>query len=323
VSVTPLTPATRAWLPSFLILAIIWGSSFVFIKVGLDGLAPVYIALGRAAAGAVTLLVLMLVLRQRLPRGWRVWAHLTFIGVVGVAIPFSLFGYGEERIPSLLAGIWNATTPLVALPMAVYAFRTEKMTVRRGAGLGLGFLGVLVILGVWHGVGGAGLIGQAMCFAAACCYGISIPYTRRFLVGGAVTGTSLAFGQLVTSTVVLAVVAPFIAGPPPALTSLSPAVVGSVLALGALGTGIAFALNFRVIRLAGATVSASVTYVVPVFATLEGALLLGERLTWYQPVGAVVVLAGVAIAQGTKTLRLPWLRRGWRPTPAGDPQTTS
>ena len=159
------------------------------------------------------------------------------------------------------------------------------MTVRRAAGLVLGFLGVLTILGVWHGFGGASLTGQLMCFGAACCYGVAIPYRAASWPAWPSPARRLAAGQLMTATAVLAVAAPLIAGPPPPLSSLSPACSASVLALGALGTGIAFALNFRIIRLAGATTSASVTYVVPVFATLEGILLLHERLAWYQPVG--------------------------------------
>src|SRR4051812_35138217 len=162
-------------------LAVIWGSSFLFIKVGVSELPPLYVALGRVASGAAVLLAVVLITRDRLPSTARVWAHNAVVGVVGVAAPFTLFGYGEQRIPSLLAGIWNSTTPLVVLPMAVVVFRIERMTVRRVVGLGLGFVGALVILGVWQGVGPTSLAGQLMCLAAACCYGISIPYTRKFL----------------------------------------------------------------------------------------------------------------------------------------------
>jgi drug/metabolite transporter (DMT)-like permease len=100
------------------------------------------------------------------------------------------------------------------------------------------------------------------------------------------------------------VLAPLLAGLPPAPGSLSLDVVGSVLALGALGTGIAFALNFTVIRLAGATTSASVTYLVPVCATVLGVLVLHEKLSWYEPVGALIVLIGVAVSQGFPPGRL-------------------
>jgi drug/metabolite transporter (DMT)-like permease len=299
--------ANRSWVPPFVLLAMIWGSSFLFIKVGVRELHPLYVTLGRVAAGALVLLVVLLVTRGRLPRDPRLWGHLAVVAAASNAVPFTLFGYGEQRISSVLAGIWNATTPLVALPLAVLAFGIEKMTARRAVGVGLGFLGVLVLLGVWRGVGGAELTGQLMCFGAAACYGFGIPYQRRFVTARSESAVALAATQLLLATAQLAVVAPLVAGAPPVPTDLSAEVVGSVLALGALGTGLAFVLMFRVIRAAGATTAATVTYVIPLFATLIGVVGLGEHLSWYEPVGGLVVLAGVAVSQDV--LRRPGLRR--------------
>ncbi|MGI5212856.1 DMT family transporter [Plantactinospora sp. CA-290183] len=295
---TPDSTGLRAWLPGYLALAAIWGSSFLFIKVGIRELHPLYLTLGRVVAGALVLLVVLAVLRDRLPRDPVLWLHLAVISAVGVVVPFTLFGYGEQRVSSMLAGIWNATTPLMVLPLAVLVFRTERMTLRRGLGMGLGFVGVLVVLGVWRGVGGAQLTGQLMCLAAAACYGISIPYQKRFVAGRPESGVALSAGQLLMATAQLAVVAPLVAGAPPVPTRLSAEVLGSVLALGALGTGLAFVINMRNVRLAGASTASTVTYVIPIFAVVIGVLALDEHLAWYQPVGAVIVLAGVAVSQG-------------------------
>jgi drug/metabolite transporter (DMT)-like permease len=300
-----------AWLPSFLALAAIWGTSFLFIKVGVRELHPLWLTFARVAAGTATLLVVLAVTRDRLPRDPRLWAHVFVVAALGVSVPFTLFGFGEQRVSSVLAGIWNAATPLVALPLAV--FRTEALTRRRAVGLATGFAGVLVVLGVWRGVGGTQLTGQLMCFGAAMCYAVAIPYQKKFVASSASSGVALATMQLLLALAQLIVVAPLLAGAPPAPLSLSLPVVLCVLALGALGTGLAFVLNLRVIRVAGASTSASVTYLMPVIATLVGVSILGEHLQWNQPVGAAVVLAGVAISQGALSRRPP------PPDPAPEP----
>jgi drug/metabolite transporter (DMT)-like permease len=288
----------RQWLPGLLVLAAIWGSSFLFIKVGVRELHPAYVTLGRVSSGALALLVAVLVLRDRLPRSPRVWLHLNVVAIVGVVLPFTLFGYGEQRISSVLAGIWNAATPLVVLPVAALVFRTERFTARKVAGLLLGFVGVLVVLGVWQGVGGSHLTGQLMCFGAAVCYGVAIPYQKRFVAGEASSGLALSAGQLLVGTVQIALVAPLLGGAPPNPASIPAAAIASVLALGVLGTGLAFLINLRNIRLAGASTASMVTYLIPLFATVVGILVLREGLAWYQPVGAVIVLVGVAVSQG-------------------------
>lgn len=301
----PDTPALRAWLPGFIALAAIWGTSFLLIKVGVRELHPLWLTFARVAAGAVTLLVILALTRDRLPRDRRLWGHLVVVAALGVTVPFTLFGYGEQRVSSVLAGIWNAATPLVALPLAALVFRTELFTRRRAVGVTIGFAGVLMVLGVWRGVGGTELTGQLMCFGAAMCYAVAIPYQKKFVAGRAGSGVSIAAAQLLMALAQLGLAAPLLAGAPPRVTGLSADVVLCVLALGALGTGVAFVLNFRIIRLAGASTSASVTYLMPVVATVVGVTVLGEQLRWYQPVGAIVILTGVAVSQGVFSRRRP------------------
>jgi drug/metabolite transporter (DMT)-like permease len=301
---TPDKAPVRAWLPVMLALAAIWGCSFLFISVGVRELPPLYLALGRVIAGSVVLLAILVMKREALPRDPRMWAHSFVAGAIGSAIPWTLFGYGEERIPSLLAGIWNGITPLIVLPIAVLIFRTEVFSAQRGLGLLIGFTGMLVVLGAWRVDSGADLVGQGLCMLAAVFYGLAIPYQKRFLAGTTASGTALSAMLLLCATVQLAVVAPIVTGQaPPAPWSLSIEVVLSVLALGALGSGLAFVLNMRNIRLIGASRSSMVTYLMPVFSILVGVIVLHEHITWYQPVGGLIVLLGVAVSQGL--LRLP------------------
>ena len=296
---TPDKAPLQAWLPTMLTLAAIWGCSFLFISVGVRELPPLYLALGRVLAGSVVLLAILAVKRDSLPRDPRLWAHSFVLGAIGSAIPWTLFGYGEQRIPSLLAGIWNGITPLIVLPIAVLIFRTETFSLQRVLGLVIGFAGMLVVLGAWHVQAGADLTGQALCMLAAVFYGLAIPYQKRFIAGTTLSGTALSASLLLCATVQLAIVAPIVTRQaPPVPWSLSIEVLLSVVALGALGSGLAFVLSLRNIRLIGASRSSMVTYLMPVFSILVGVIVLHEHITWYQPVGGLVVLLGVAVSQG-------------------------
>lgn len=289
-----------------MLLAAIWGSSFLFIKVGDAALRPVQVTLGRMVCGAATLLIILAARREGLPRAPRVWGHLAMAALLLNALPFTLFAYGELHTTSVLAGIWNATTPLFAFPLAVLMLREERPSAARAAGLVLGFLGVLVVLGVWQGFGGQALVGNLACLAAAVSYGVGFPYTRKYLAGRPESSIALAAGQLLSGTAEMALVTPVAGGLPATLPPVL--VIASVAALGVLGTGIAYILNYGLIRDAGATVASTVTYIIPLFATVEGGIVLREPLTWYEPIGAAIVILGVAASQG----RVRLARRGGR-----------
>jgi drug/metabolite transporter (DMT)-like permease len=297
--------APDSWVPGFLANAVIWGSSFIFIKVAVGAMHPTWVAAGRLLAGAVALLVILLVTKDRLPGDRRLWAHMLIPGVIGTAIPFTLFAYGEQRVSSIVAGIWNATAALWVLPFAVIVFRTEKFSARAAFGLALGFAGVLIVLGFWQAEA-SNLVGQLMCAVAAFCYGIAIPYIKRHVSGTkGVSGVALAAMQVIVGAVASTVAALVFAGLPAAPLTWGWHVWGSVLALGVFGSGVAFALNMRVIKVAGASTAAYVTYLVPVVAVLLGVLVLHESLSWNLPVGAAIVLLGVAVAQGVLTRKRP------------------
>ncbi len=289
------------WRLQYLALALIWGLSFLFISEGIrGGFAPLQIALGRVATGAAVLLVVLAVRRDRLPRGGRTWAHLAMAAVLNNVIPFTLFGYAEQRIPSALAGICNASTPLFGAVVAFAMLPDERLSPRRAVGLGTGFAGVFVVLGAWTGISSHDLTGTLLALGGGLCYGIGFPYTRRFLTGTGYSGPSLAAGQLLCGTVILAVLAPLLTSAP---ASWPATAVLSVLLLGALGTGIAYVLNYAIIAAAGATVATTVGYLLPVVAVAAGLAILGERLTWNEPLGAVIVVTGAALTQASTRIR--------------------
>jgi drug/metabolite transporter (DMT)-like permease len=294
------TLRSAPWPVWFFALGLIWGCSFLFIKLGLQSLTPVGVAFGRLTIGAVTLLLVARATGTRLPRTRRTWGYLAVVALLFCSIPFTLFAWGETQVSSILAGIINACTPLAGLVVVLAAFPEERPTRERIVGLSIGFVGVLVVVGVWEGIGGGEIAGVLACVGAIACYGLAFPLTRRHLVNTGDGPISIATGQVLLGALFLVPVAvgstllgsPIVTGPP------SLATIVGMLALGALGSGIAYVLNTHIVAEAGGTVASSVTYVTPLVSVAAGALLLAEPLNWHEPVGGVIVLIGVAISQG-------------------------
>ncbi|WFB06286.1 DMT family transporter [Streptomyces sp. LX-29] len=299
------TPGRRPrldWRIRFGVLALIWGFSFLFIKVGTEAFAPLYVTLGRMVFGTAVLAVVLVVKRERLPRGARTWAHLAVAAFFLNALPFSLFAYAELTISSTLAGICNATSPLWGMVLAVVAVSDDRPTRRRVAGLGLGFVGVLIVLGAWQGFSGQDPAGTVMALVASLSYAVGWLYVRRTLTGTGDSNLAMSGAQLTLGTAQLAVVAPLFA-PEPDSFPLLPLL--SVVALGALGTGLAFLLQYGLVAEVGPTTALMVTYFIPVIATAAGVALLGEHLSWNTPVGALIVLAGAALTQTRPRSKAP------------------
>lgn len=297
----PLAPATAPagrpaldWRLRFGALSLVWGFSFLLIKVGTDGYAPFQVTLGRLVFGTAVLAAAMAVKRERLPRGARTWGHLTVAAFLLNALPFSLFAYSELTIPSTLAGICNATSPLWGMALSLVALSEDRPTRVRVAGLGIGFLGVLTVLGAWQGFSGLDAAGTAMALAASLSYPVGWIYVRRTLAGTGNSHLSMTGAQLFLATVQLAFVTPLFTTLP---TRFPLVPLLAIAALGALGTGIAVLIQYGLVAEVGPTTAQMVTYFIPVIATAAGVAVLGESLAWSTPVGAVIVLAGAALTQ--------------------------
>ncbi|MGW0845724.1 DMT family transporter [Streptomyces sp. NPDC002787] len=286
--------ATFDWRLRFAFLSLIWGFSFLLIKVGTEAYAPFQVTFGRLLFGTLVLAAAMAVKRERLPRGVRTWGHLAVAAFFLNALPFSLFAYAELTIPSTLAGICNATSPLWGMALSMVALSEDRPTRVRVAGLGLGFLGVLTVLGVWQGFSGLDARGTAMALLASLSYPIGWIYIRRTLAGTTTSHLSLTGAQLLLATAQLAFVTPLFTTLPSGFPVLP---LLAVVALGTLGTGVAMLVQYGIVSEVGPTTAQMVTYFIPVIATAAGVALLDEPLTWSTPVGAAIVLAGAALTQ--------------------------
>ena len=288
----------RAWLPAYLLLGTIWGFSFYFIKLCLDSFTPIGIAFGRISLGLVTIVVIAAVTRTPFPPR-SVWPALFIYSALATSVPWTLFSLGETYVTSALAGIINGATPLMTLVMILLAFPEERPTPQRMLGLLLGFIGVLVVLGVWSPLGESNIIGILCCLGAITCYGISYPFNRRHLTakpgGPTLHPISLTLGLLTFGAVQIVAMLPFTGA---LHAPLTPGAIWGIAGLGVLGSGVAYILSFTVVKNSDATTASTVTYLPPIIAVIAGALLLAENITWNEPLGGVLVIVGAAIAQG-------------------------
>jgi drug/metabolite transporter (DMT)-like permease len=290
-------------------MGLVWGSSFLFMKVALGGISFGQVAWTRLVLGGLTLGVIMLVMRARLPRKPSVYLHFLVIGIVGCVFPFLLFAWAEQYVSSGLASIYNAVTPIATALMATLVFRVEKLDRSRILGVVVGILGVVIIIGPWsfiandaaHGSLFTELAGQLACLGSAICYGFTFSYLRKFVTSkGTVSGITAAFLQVGMGAAVMLLLTPFIALGP---VELDLPIVLSLLTLGIFGTGVAYLWNMNVFLAWGPTATSTVTYITPVVGVALGIVLLGETLSWNAPVGALLVFLGILLAQGR--LHLP------------------
>lgn len=196
-------PTRVPWQGKFVLLALIWGSSFLLMKVGLRSLAPLQIAGLRIFAGAAALLTLLSLTGGRLPRERRTWAHLAVSGAFLTVLPFSGFALGEERVSSALAGIGNAITPMSAVLFGLVLLPSDKLSARKLAAVIVGFLGVIVIMQPWSGAARPDLWGFATTLAAGWCYGLGWTYNRRYLAEADLGGLAMPAALLSVGAVLM------------------------------------------------------------------------------------------------------------------------
>jgi drug/metabolite transporter (DMT)-like permease len=276
------------------LLALIWGSGFLWIKLGIRGLSPVEVTLARLVLGSAVLFIVAAVQRGSLPRSPVVWVHITVAALFANAAPYLLFAVGEQHVASATAGMLNATTPLWTVAIALGTRHQRAITARQAAGLVIGFGGAVLIFSPWQAVSGLASIGAIECLAAAASYAVSYVYMDRFLARRGIGPVVLSACQLGAASVWLAIALGVTGAPSPQLDAT---VVASILILGLAGTGAAYVLNYQIIASVGATVASTVTYLLPAVAIILGFLVLGEHITLLDLAGIALTLAGVALTR--------------------------
>jgi drug/metabolite transporter (DMT)-like permease len=282
-------------------LALIWGSGFLWIKLGIGGLSPVEVTLSRLVLGSAVLFAVVAVRRGSLPRSPVVWGHITVAALFANAAPYLLFAVGEQHVASATAGMLNATTPLWTVLIALGSRHQHAVTARQAAGLVIGFGGAVLIFSPWQAVSGLASAGAIACLAAAACYAVSYVYMDKFLARRGIGPVVLSACQLGAASVWLALALAVTGAPAPRLDAT---VVASILILGMIGTGAAYVLNYQIIASVGATVASTVTYLLPIVAISLGFLVLGEHITLPDLAGIALILAGVALTRNRATQAL-------------------
>jgi drug/metabolite transporter (DMT)-like permease len=289
----PIRPADIA---ALVLLALIWGSSFLFIELALRSFTPITLTAARIMMGAAILLAATRIAGHRYPRDARRWIYFFLMGVLGHVVPFSLISTGQVAIDSGLAAILIATIPLMTLPLA-HVFTDDRITARKLAGVLLGFGGIILLVGpaALDGIGGK-FWGQVMIVGAALCYAVTLILARQIRDVPPLVASA---ASLACSTVMIAALA-FATEAPLSLRPTAISMLGLV-PLGLLSTGLAMLLYFRLNATVGPNFVATNNYMAPAIGVMWGVLLLSEPITWRMVAAFVVILVAIAIA----TVRLP------------------
>jgi drug/metabolite transporter (DMT)-like permease len=274
-------------------LAALWGGSFVFMRVAVPALGAIPLAYVRVSIAAVVLLAIAFA-QRRIPPFRTRWKKFAVVGVVNSAIPFVLFCYAEQTISASAGAVLNATSPFFAV-IAGAIWLSHPVTRTRLAGIALGFVGVVVLVGLQPGATSRDVVlAVAACLVAAACYALAGVYTKRALSD--VPSHAIACASQVFAALALMPLLPFTTIPGP----LTPIVVANVVGLAVGSTAIAYLIYFKLIADVGPQRALTVTFLIPLFGILWGALFLGEPLTSNLILGGALVVAGTIVTVRAK-----------------------
>ena len=285
---------TKHWI-AFIGLGMIWGSSFLWIKIAVQEIGPNTLVAYRVLFGLLFGIVVVLFQRAKWPSTLKEWLPLLVLGLTNIAIPFFLISWGEQAIDSGVASILDATVPLFTILVAHFLLHDDKMTVPKVLGLLMGFAGVVVLMSKDIGASSGSLLGQAAVIIASVFYAASSIIARKYTEDTPAIFRSV--GPLVSATAVMWL-ATFVVESPVKVPTL-PLIWVALLWLGILGSGFAFILLYYLIHEIGPTRATMVTYLFPLSGVTLGVLFLHEQLTWQVATGAVLIILSLVVANWT------------------------
>ena len=293
----------------FVLLGFFWGSSYLFIKIGVDqGLPPFTLVTLRLFVGFLLLATVVTIAREPLPRNPRTYGHLIVMGAVNIVIPFSLITWAELTVDSALAAILTAPVPLGVIIIAAIFLRDEQITINRIVGLVVGFVGVAILVGFDPASVAAGdLAGEIALIGATLSYACGAVYARRNIKG--LRPMIPAIFQVSFALIMVAVLALVFEHPTEVIPRMTLQAVFAVVWLGLLGSGLAYLVFFRLLGRWGATRTSMVAYLLPVFGIALGALVLHEPIDARLIIGTALVIGGVALVNSKYGAR-PLFQRG-------------
>ncbi len=293
-----------------LTLALIWGSSFLFIKIGLNsGMSPVLVAGGRLAIGAALLWGVVLARRlfapgsfkKPIPRDRAIWAKIALIGLVNNAIPFVLIAWGEQRISSGLTSVLNSSMPLFTVLFAHFLTRDDRITPAKALGVLIGFAGVGVVIAPGAGDLSGELPGSLAIVVASAAYAIATVLIRKVLIGATdpiATGAAQLFTGFIWLTPLV-----FATGAAAHLDAIPLDAILAIVALGLLCTGLAYVIYYLLIQRVKASQMSLVTYLLPVTALGYGALFLREEIMLHALAGFGLIVSGILLVNADAVRR--------------------
>jgi len=306
-------PTRNDWL-LLVILGLMWGTSYAFIKLGVETLPTFTLIATRLLIGFVLLATVVIVAREPLPRNPRVYVNLVIMSVINIVIPFTLITTAEQSVDSAIAAIINGAVPLVVILLAAITFSDEPITLNRLAGLLVGYAGVIVI--VWPGLAastGSQISGELALVGSTISYGIGAVFARAKMRG--LRPMIPAVFQVGFAFVIISVLA--LVNEHPLDVAWTPNAVIAVVWLGIFGSGLAYLANFRLLARIGATRTSILAYFLPIVGIISGALMFGETIDQYVLIGTAMVIGGVALVNSRMGERRIFGRRPAAEAPPG------